>query len=81
LGEVRPGGKEKSVEDPSVLPDEKQVRAELERVLNSRDFVGSERHRRFLSYIVEETLAGRSDRLKAYNIAISAFNRGPDFDP
>jgi adenylate cyclase len=69
------------VEDLSVQHDERRIRAELERVLNSTDFAGSERHRRFLSYIVEETLAGRGDRLKAYNIAIEAFNRGPDFDP
>jgi adenylate cyclase len=34
-----------------------------------------------LSYIVEETLAGRANRLKAYNIATEAFHRGADFDP
>jgi TolB-like protein len=61
--------------------DEDRVRAELERVLHSPDFAGSERHRRFLTYIVEETLSGRADRLKAYNIATAAFNRGVDFDP
>jgi TolB-like protein len=61
--------------------DERCVRAELERVLSSPEFAGSERHRGFLSYIVEETLAGRADRLKAYNIATAAFNRGLDFDP
>jgi adenylate cyclase len=61
--------------------DERCVRAELERVLSSPEFAGSDRHRSFLSYIVEETLAGRADRLKAYNIATAAFNRGPDFDP
>lgn len=61
--------------------DELKIRAELERILSSSDFLGSERHRRFLTYIVEETLAGRGDRLKAYNIATTAFNRGPDFDP
>jgi adenylate cyclase len=61
--------------------DEGQVRAELERVLSSAEFAGSDRHRCFLSYIVEETLAGRASRLKAYNIATAAFNRGADFDP
>jgi adenylate cyclase len=69
------------VEKPGVRPDDERIRAELARVLNSTDFAGSERHRRFLSYIVEETLAGRAERLKAYNIAIAAFNRGSDFDP
>lgn len=33
-------------------------------------------HRRFLSFIVEETIGGRGDRIKAYAIATSAF--GPD---
>jgi adenylate cyclase len=61
--------------------DERQVRAELESVLSSSEFAGSDRHRCFLSYIVEETLAGRANRLKAYNIATEAFNRGADFDP
>jgi TolB-like protein/Tfp pilus assembly protein PilF len=61
--------------------DERCVRAELERVLSSPEFAGSDRHRCFLTYIVEETLGGRADRLKAYNIAIAAFNRGADFDP
>ena len=61
--------------------DESLVRAELQRVLSSSEFAGSDRHRCFLSYIVEETLAGRANRLKAYNIATEAFHRGADFDP
>ena len=61
--------------------DESRVRAEIERVLSSSEFAGSDRRRCFLSYIVEETLAGRADRLKAYNIATDAFHRGADFDP
>jgi adenylate cyclase len=69
------------VEDAVVRYEERRIREELDRVLSSSDFSGSERHRRFLSYIVEETLAGRGDRLKAYNIATAAFDRGPDFDP
>jgi TolB-like protein len=69
------------MQDSTTHLNEKMIRAELERVLTSPEFAGSDRHRCFLSYIVEETLAGRADRLKAYNIATAAFNRGPDFDP
>lgn len=69
------------LEDQNVRFDDHQIRAELECLLHSSDFAGSERHRRFLTYIVEETLAGRADRLKAYNIATAAFNRTADFDP
>ena len=34
----------------------------------------------FLTYVVEETLAGRSDRLKSYRIAVEVFGRPTDFD-
>jgi adenylate cyclase len=57
------------------------VRAQLARILASPDFDASERNRRFLSHIVEETLAGRGDRIKAYGIAVAAFDRDDSFDP
>jgi adenylate cyclase len=53
----------------------------LQRVLASRDFVNSERKRRFLKFVVQETLAGHADRIKAYAIALDVFGRGPSFDP
>jgi TolB-like protein/Tfp pilus assembly protein PilF len=40
----------------------------------------SERDRRFLRYVVSETLAGRGERIKAYSIATEVFGRGRDFD-
>lgn len=63
------------------LPAHEDVRVVLHKLLASDDFKASERNRRFLSYVVEETLSGRGDRIKAYNIAIAAFDRGSDFDP
>lgn len=57
------------------------VRAELSRILASRHFDASERNRKFLSYVVEEALAGRTDRVKAYEIATSVFGRDECFDP
>ena len=56
------------------------ARAELHRVLGSSHFEASERNRRFLEYVVEETLAGRADRIKAYNIATIVFGRDANFD-
>jgi adenylate cyclase len=53
----------------------------LQRVLASRDFVNSERKRRFLKFVVQETLTGRADRIKAYSIALDAFDRDPSFNP
>jgi hypothetical protein len=56
------------------------VRVQLARILAS-DFDASERNRRFFSHIVEEKLAGRGDRIKAYGIAIAVFERDDSFDP
>lgn len=54
---------------------------QLERILDSADFHATDRERRFLSYIVLETLAGRGDRIKAYSIAVEVFEREASFDP
>src|SRR3954463_10905312 len=53
----------------------------LLRVVASREFVNSERKRRFLKFVVEETLAGRADRIKAYSIAVDVFDRDSSFNP
>ena len=56
--------------------NERRRRAKaLERILASPGFDASARNRRFLEYIVEETLAGRADRLKGLTIAIDVFGR------
>jgi len=57
-----------------------KVRAELRRITSSDDFDASQRNRQFLEYVVEETLAGRSDRIKAYTIATIVFGRDDSFD-
>ncbi|MBA4096002.1 MAG: hypothetical protein C0484_04440 [Rhodospirillum sp.] len=62
-------------------PSDEEVRRELSTLLGRAEFHASERNRRFLSYIVEETLQGRADRIKAYSIAIATFDRSDDFDP
>ena len=61
--------------------DRKAVREELHRILKSDQFLQSRRRQRFLEYIVNETLAGRGDRLKGYNIAREVFDRPEEFDP
>jgi TolB-like protein/Flp pilus assembly protein TadD len=61
--------------------DQKAVREQLDRILNSGPFVQSRRRQRFLEYIVNETLAGRGERLKGYNIALEVFDRPESFDP
>jgi TolB-like protein len=56
------------------------IRAQLERILASPEFHAPERGRRFLQYIIEETIEGRSAQLKAYTIAQAVFGRTASFD-
>jgi hypothetical protein len=66
---------------PAIQPMEDDVRRSLQALLRSPDLKLSARNRRFLSYVVLETLAGRADRIKAYTIGVDVFGRPPDFDP
>jgi TolB-like protein len=63
------------------MPDSEAVRKQLRSILASDVFIHSRRMRRFLEFIVEETLAGRADQLGEYGIGISVFDRGHDFEP
>lgn len=56
------------------------IRAALERLFADPDFETSDSRRNFLKYVVEETLAGRADRLKGVTIAQDVYGRGADFD-
>jgi TolB-like protein len=57
------------------------VTAQLDFILSSPMFDASERNRRFLRYIVEETLANGGARIKGYSVGISVFDRETNFDP
>ena len=57
------------------------ILAQLERIVSSAFFVKKRQLCRFLTYIVEETLTGKSERLKGYTIAVDVFGRNPDFNP
>jgi adenylate cyclase len=61
-------------------PSRDEAAAALTRVLGSRVFESAGRAREFLRFIVQETLAGRGDRLKGYSIAVEVFERPTDFD-
>lgn len=62
-------------------PSPEEIRQQLERIIDNSAFETSQRNRRFLRYVVEETLAGRADRIKAYSVATVVFGRTEDFDP
>ncbi|MFL6577049.1 MAG: hypothetical protein ACJ8MR_10545 [Povalibacter sp.] len=60
---------------------EKILRDHLDQLLGSSLFDASARSRDFLSFVVEETLAGRGSTINQTAIAIGVFGRGTDFDP
>jgi adenylate cyclase len=64
-------------EHPSWSDD---VRAQLDRIIASPEFKAPERLRKFLRYVVETTLAGRAEQIKAYTIALEVFERDETFD-
>ena len=61
--------------------EEGVIRDQLSAVLDSVLFAHAERLGRFLKFVVDETLAGRADRINQYAIAIDVFDRDETFDP
>jgi TolB-like protein len=62
-------------------PIEKLAQIQLQRILDCPAFRSSPKLSRLLRYLVEAALAGRSERLKAYTIAVDVFEQPPSFDP
>lgn len=61
--------------------DKKDRLAQLERVLQSRAFHGSESLRSFLQFVVSKTIDDHEDQLKEYTIATEVFGRGDSYNP
>jgi serine/threonine-protein kinase len=60
---------------------EQALREQLARILASEAFKRGSRSGRLLTYLVEQTVAGRSQYLKEYTLGVEALERGADFDP
>ncbi len=60
---------------------EGQVAEQLNRILASKAFRQTDRLKRFLSFIVEETNAGRGERLKEFVVGVEVFGKPESFDP
>src|SRR6516165_4425860 len=58
-----------------------EVRAQLNRILQSGTFKNSERLQRFLKFAVECALDGTTDQLKESLLGRVLFDRGSEFDP
>jgi TolB-like protein len=62
-------------------PTPKTIRDQLERILQSAEFRASDKQRKFLSFVVDETLADRASQLKGYTLAVAVYGRTASFDP
>jgi len=57
------------------------VRAAMRRVTQSPAFTNAARSQRFLTWVVEQTLAGQTDSIKEVVLGIEVFDRPAGFDP
>jgi TolB-like protein len=58
-----------------------EIRGELHRILSSSMFSTADRMKRFLRYVVEETLAGKGDDLNELLLGMAVYDRDRKFDP
>ncbi len=66
--------------DVSCPPTNSEIQNQLARIRSSSAFDAPDRAHKFLTYVIEEALNGRADRIKAYSIAIEVFGRDASFD-
>ena len=57
------------------------IRAQLRRILADPQIARSPRLQAFLEFVVEESLAGRASRIKAFTVGQAVFGGDDDFDP
>lgn len=65
---------------PQTRQDREVIHEELQEILASPHFCNSKRYPALLQYIVENTLAGKSDLLKERTLGIEVFDRPPTYD-
>ena len=76
---------QESVQPAARVPDsvpsrQAEILGHLKQIQNSHAFSNSTRSKEFLSYVVEQALAGNSEGLKERSIGINLFHRAPTYD-
>lgn len=66
---------------PAAASAEPSREDQLARILRSETFQQADRLKRFLTFVVEEALAGRQADLKEYVIGVQVFRKEETFDP
>ena len=65
---------------PDLAISERDIRTQLQRLLDHPEFSATPQRRAFLAYVVDEYLAGRAGHIKGVSIAMSVFDRDASFD-
>lgn len=58
-----------------------KVQTEVAGILASATFSASERHRRFLRFVVDQALKGETDKLNEFVLGFEVFDKNATFDP
>ena len=66
---------------PDKKPTSETIRAHLERILKSAEFRASDKQKKFLGFVVNETLKDRTSQIKGYTIGVAVYGRTEKFDP
>ncbi|QMU60727.1 MAG: hypothetical protein GKR92_03060 [Gammaproteobacteria bacterium] len=64
-----------------IKPNEAEVKAQLDCILQGEEFARSPKITHFLKHVVTETLEGKKQYIKAHTIAINVFQKDKNFDP
>jgi hypothetical protein len=67
--------------DTAKTSADEMARLQLDRILQSESFRGSESMRHLLSFLADRFLSGESDQLKEYSIGIDALGKPSSYDP
>ena len=57
------------------------IKVQLKRILKSSEFKATDKQKKFLSFVVDETLKDRASQLKGYTIGVDVYKRKENFDP
>lgn len=75
-----PKDNKRSMTDGDTVLKPRAIVEQLRRILSSPEFKATSRQKKFLQFVVEKTIEGRADEIKAYTIATSVFGRKETFD-
>jgi len=66
--------------EQNTLLTPENIKGQLQRIFASAEFHATDKQRKFLRFVVSETLAGNVHEIKGYTVATRVFNRKIDFD-